>query len=445
MRPPTFHRVARRFCSPDAFFGGWTLPYRQIPWALPFKIQREAAVNAFGEFSKSKGEDTPRINVKTVRPVLVPFYVFEGSLDVSFTGIVGYDENDEYAHENIHCPPVQLGANTGAVSAVYAGFSYRRLFLRQALAGGLTEEILQTAVASTRLPPDGLPAGAVLDEFEMKPSFAFNERLMERLPEVAHHEAESLMRTEEVRELTFSRPSPDGVAAVSEVSIQPSDCSRPPDYDRVEEVSFELKEQRLHDKGVVLLPVWAIEYTCLGQRYRGFVSGLPPRPGGGLDDKPIVAGMSHINPWSPSGGRTADAARMWSTIGAMRFEEKETNVDWRVQRYWLDEVARVMPDEQKPKGKQNTGARSRAFKSFLPGGGKVDEEDYEVMGLVSSPPPTSSAIKTAFRRQCLKWHPDKQQDKSEEERAQCQERFQRICLAHERLRARHPEYLDGRA
>ena len=24
----------------------------------------------------------------------------------------------------------------------------------------------------------------------------------------------------------------------------------------------------------------------------------------------------------------------------MRFEEKETNVDWRVQRYWLDEVAR---------------------------------------------------------------------------------------------------------
>ena len=89
------------------------------------------------------------------------------------------------------------------------------------------------------------------------------------------------VRTEEVRELTFSRPSPDGVAAVSEVSIQPSDCSRPPDYDRVEEVSFELKEQRLHDKGVVLLPVWAIEYTCLGQRYRGFVSGLPPRAGGG--------------------------------------------------------------------------------------------------------------------------------------------------------------------
>ena len=136
--------------------------------------------------------------------------------------------------------------------------------------------------------------------------------------------------------------------------------------------------------------------------------------------------MSHINPWSPSGGRTADAARMWSTIGAMRFEEKETNVDWRVQRYWLDEVARVMPDEQKPKGKQNTGARSRAFKSFLPGGGKVDEEDYEVMGLVSSPPPTSSAIKTAFRRQCLKWHPDKQQDKSEEERAQVKEFAEKV-------------------
>ena len=206
----------------------------------------------------------------------------------------------------------------------------------------------------------------------------------------------------------------------------------------MEEVSFELKEQRLHDKGVVLLPVWAIGAYMLGQRYRGFVSGLPPRPGGRSRRQAHCRRHEPHQSLEPFGGRTADAARMWSTIGAMRFEEKETNVDWRVQRYWLDEVARVMPDEQKPKGKQNTGARSRAFKSFLPGGGKVDEEDYEVMGLVSSPPPTSSAIKTAFRRQCLKWHPDKQQDKSEEERAQCQERFQRICLAHERLRARHP-------
>ena len=40
------------------------------------------------------------------------------------------------------------------------------------------------------------------------------------------------------------------------------------------------------------------------------------------------------------------------------------------------------------------------------------------------------------------WHPDLQGGKGEEERAACHERFQRIVKAHERLRARHPEYLD---
>ena len=81
---------------------------------------------------------------------------------------------------------------------------------------------------------------------------------------------------------------------------------------------------------------------------------------------------------------------------------------------------------------------------WQPGGGDVTDEDYELLGLTCKPPPSSAEIRTAFRKQCMVWHPDLQGDKGEEEQRACQERFQRLVKAHERLRARHPDYLDGK-
>ena len=44
---------------------------------------------------------------------------------------------------------------------------------------------------------------------------------------------------------------------------------------------------RLHDRGVALLPVWAVEYSVLRQPARAFVSAMRPGP------DPKVAGVTH--------------------------------------------------------------------------------------------------------------------------------------------------------
>ena len=101
-----------------------------------------------------------------------------------------------------------------------------------------------------------------------------------------------------------------------------------------------------------------------------------------------------------------------------------------------------MPDAQKPRP---SAGRSRAFKQFAPGGGDVSDADYELLGLTPSPPPTSAAIRKAFRAQAMQWHPDLQQAASEAQRVECHVRFQKLVDAHRRVRKRHPDYLDAAA
>ena len=76
----------------------------------------------------------------------------------------------------------------------------------------------------------------------------------------------------------------------------------------------------------------------------------------------------------------------------------------------------------------------------------MTEEDYSLLGLRSDPAPSSAEIREAFRKMCLLHHPDLQHakgERTEEERAECEERFARIVQAHRSLRERHPAYLDG--
>jgi hypothetical protein len=95
-------------------------------------------------------------------------------------------------------------------------------------------------------------------------------------------------------------------------------------------VRFELKHARLHERGVCALPVWVVDYECLGQRWRAFVSALEPRSG-----RIAVAGMRHASPWadmaSSSVGSplTADGAFSWKILGQMRTDDAQTNTDWR--------------------------------------------------------------------------------------------------------------------
>ena len=179
--------LGRRRCSSSAFSGSWTLPFRQEPWAIPFAVEFTDALRAF---RLRHSADAPRITVRALRPCHVPFYVFQGTLNVNFTGVIGYDDGgesdscgrvqaSEYERREIECPPVSIGADSGNVSAVYAGFAYRRVFVRRALAEGLSESMLQSAVPLTRL--SAQPQGTVAEDFEMKPSFAYKERILARL------------------------------------------------------------------------------------------------------------------------------------------------------------------------------------------------------------------------------------------------------------------------
>jgi len=432
LRPSQSRRL---LCTSAAFKGKWNLPFRQIPWALPFRQCQEEAINAFLVRHPST---PPRIELRAARPCLVPYYVFRGEMTVSFTGVALYDDNgdndchgrtpaSDFVHKGIEVPTISLGADAGSVSAVYAGFEFRRFFLRQALAGGLSDELLESAVPRPLL--QDVPAGVHEEAFQMKPSFAYQNRIVERLSEIAHHQAECRMEAEEVRSLQFE--ARDGR------SKRPSEFV--PDFERVAEVHYELENPRLHDKGVVALPVWAIEYTCLGKSYRAFVSALRPGP------SPAVASMQHHSPWASAAApwetTTGDATRDWKVVGELRRLDAEANTDWKVQRFWQNEVARVMPDFQKPESR----ARNWGFKSFLPGGGAVSDEDYELLGLPTTPLPTSVEVRKAFRMQAMAWHPDLQQSKSAAEQAECSERFQRIGEAYKRLQARHPEYLDQQA
>ena len=430
-------RLIVRHCSSDAFSSGWTLPFRQEPWGLPFAVTQQEALAAF--MTHHDRESGPKITLRAVRPCHVPFYVFEGTLAASFTGTIGYDdgaESDahglvqarEFTRSDIGCESVDIGADTGAVSAVYAGFKFRRLFLRQALSDGLSEGLLQSAVPLRQLV--GQPAGAVADDFEMKPSFAYRERIHQRLPEVAHHHAECRMRHDVTRALDFW---------CGEERVRP--CDREPDYDFVSDVAYELEAPRLHDRGVIALPVWVVEYACLGQSFRAFISATD-RSGRRADCAVRVAGMQHGSPWSdeaaPSAARlTGDAGTMWAVIGQMRRLEAEANTDWRVDRFWLDEIARVMPDGQKGGSGEHVG-----FGGFRRGV-SVTDADYELLELPSSPAPSSKAVRDAFRRQCMKWHPDLNAAAEPAERAACHERFTRIVRAYKGLRDKHPEWLDS--
>lgn len=112
--------------TPDAFKGAWTLPFRRIPWALPFRLEQDEAIQCF--FQRHPGNG-PRIELTAVRPCHLPYYIFEGDLKVKFNGVALYDdagESDahgrtpasEFVRTNISCPLVSLGADTSSVSAV---------------------------------------------------------------------------------------------------------------------------------------------------------------------------------------------------------------------------------------------------------------------------------------------------------------------------------------
>mmetsp|Transcript_25897 Transcript_25897/g.81085 ORF Transcript_25897/g.81085 Transcript_25897/m.81085 type:complete len:269 (-) Transcript_25897:1-807(-) len=229
--------------------GEWTLPptgCRErgiIPWSLPFRVSEAEARCAFETWRSSGRRPDPQLSVRHVRPVHLPYYIFTGRLEVTFKGVLGFGKT-EYAAHGLRCS-TELGPDEGAATAVYAGFDFRRRYVRETLSGDVSEALLESAVPFSQLADQ--PAGAGVESFKMKPSFAYAQRLCERLPGIALYEADRHLRTSaEARALRFEAADGSFVCPAGE---------RPPCYVRAEEVKSGLEDARLHSHGACCWPV----------------------------------------------------------------------------------------------------------------------------------------------------------------------------------------------
>ena len=64
----------------------------------------------------------------------------------------------------------------------------------------------------------------------------------------------------------------------------------------------------------------------------------------------------------------------------------------------------------------------------------ADRDYYEILGV--SKTATDAEIKSAYRKMAVKYHPDRQQDKSEAEKKQAEELFKEAAEAYSRWRCR---------
>lgn len=513
-RAPTV--TQRRHLCDGHFKKGWELPFRQIPWALPFRVTREQAHQTFLDWEGVRSRRLGQLNVRVVRPMHVPYYIFVGDLEVSFTGVISYDDlpGVEYARPDIRCDPMRLDAGHGKTTAVYAGFDFRRKYVRQALPPDLSEELLEGAVPYTELTGPIFRdlearqmAGAGVEAFQMKPGFAYIHRIEERLPPLAQQLAQAKLAAvlrgeehgcaglptpgrEQHQQLAF-REVGEGASGRSVVP-----AAEPPDMPshrraRVADLQLAFDGARLHDRGVVVLPLWAVEYDYLGQPFRAFVSALTD-----ATPTPAVSGVHHHPPWvlpaALTGGALAGGAlgasafggelllsgggaavggaaamvgayadamlqfRKWRALGELRRREEGANVKWKVHRKWIDEVERVlawqMPqwmrneeERRKQRQKKRAGAGAGAGSSSC-GLGPVTSKDYELLGFKASGSDACAvSIGAAFRAQCLVWHPDRQAaGLSADEVDACTRRLQQLVEAHARLRRKHGDPIRAR-
>ena len=165
------------------------------------------------------------------------------------------------------CCESSTGASTPE-AFVYAGFQHRAECVEGAVRG-------RAALAHVvRLNEARSPPFTGIGAFEMKPSFAY-ARVDERLRAVARAEAEHELQYGNARALTYRYRGGGGLMSPG-VACPATDWSGPYSYD-VENVAYELAGARLHDRGVVLLPVWIVEYAFEGEVYNCFVGGVDAR------------------------------------------------------------------------------------------------------------------------------------------------------------------------
>ena len=461
----------------------------QQPWALPFAINERKARDAFSDWTKASSTSTQKFALTSIRPEFLPFYCFEGRLHGTFTGVLIYRRRETYTDSNgkshsrivedeYVCPDIPFAQHVGAdlwnTTYVYAGFEYRHEYVEDALLRCMSAQRLSKAV---RLNQAAADVTAGVGAFSMKPSFAF-ARMYPELKRHAGSAAMKMMRTGQIDHLQYQYRGFGLLWGLWGYACPAKDWMQPDDR-RVDAVTYDLDGARLCEHGVVLLPAWIVEYTHGGEPFRAFVGGIDGR----------VAGLPHLGKQDATwrggtagfvfGGLTALAAkpmaplvllsmpfagmllgasigygmaamrqRGWEEAGRKRKRDAEQNAQWQAQAFWQAEVRRVLMRDGGAsrrsrfdrKREQQQQQQQQQRRQGWSSGAQAEEtgwrhlDDYALLKLARSPPPTAAMVAAAYRREAMKWHPDHHMNSSAAEQHENKERFQKINDAYGRLR-----------
>jgi len=168
--------------------------------AVPFQQHDAAAASSeFVAWSTRKWQDSwvfdsSAMKLTRVHAVYLPFFAFEGSLQATFDGRLGYttaqtnldSSTNWYRKDGMQLPPIAVDAVSDPGMLQYAGFEFRRSYINQAVScDGMGFGGLRHAMP---LYEGMLPEGCGVHAFELKPSRAFRE-LPLRPPPPSHARA----------------------------------------------------------------------------------------------------------------------------------------------------------------------------------------------------------------------------------------------------------------
>ena len=191
---------ARSGSSSSRYRGGASGRRSQAPLlAVPFQQHDAAAASSeFAAWSKKDQDswvfDSSAMKLTRVHAVYLPFFAFEGSLQATFDGRLGYttaqtnldSSTNWYRKDGMQLPPIAVDAVSDPGMLQYAGFEFRRSYINQAVScDGMGFGGLRHAMP---LYEGMLPEGCGVHAFELKPSRAFRE-LPLRPPPPSHARA----------------------------------------------------------------------------------------------------------------------------------------------------------------------------------------------------------------------------------------------------------------
>lgn len=432
------------------------------PYAVDFRLSPTDALNAFDKFHKQSWLSPLMTTLKTssdVRPVFLPFWVFEASVKGTVSGEVGHRvlrpeynirtkrmemrASMQWQPTNRHKMPLIKFHNNQPEMQVLASYAHK-----QEYAEAIKGQYIDAAKRMTSAMMEG-PQGEKreVEPFEMFPSVA-RERLITDLKSYILHDGSEYLRilysADDVRSVTI-------------------------DFDFIGDIK----------PFPVYLPSYVVEYSYMGHNFRALVNGVNGQVGGehhyssfkvgGLTALGAIAGAAALGldflniPSFISIGLASVvagvAARYYPFYAAWRKEQRrvaeealqkrQAHFSWESDSFWRDYGEHQRQQRDKEREEELRWQKSRQQQQH-------QRQQYQRTSYDREPPrtrpqsvdpkgyyrllelsgkegtATEEEVKTAFRRLAMKYHPDMQ--KTEQEKKKNSEIFKRVVTAYQVLR-----------